>query len=162
MGHSHVLSGEEDPADGSVFGWPAQGTVTAIVIFYAPGEHDGGGWSLCPRADVPESQWPGRGEPPGGYLAEGMITSIEHLIGDTRNMVFWVPATRAQGEGIIAVAADIPADPRGGRVLPRGRYAHCTALRSAASLPSLGDLLADSRRVDLGPACHARTAMGAP
>ena len=140
---------ETRPADGSVFGWLDNGTVTALIIYYTEG------WSLCPHAGVPEDRWPlYTDDGQFGMLVrerlgtEGVV-DLAPLIGDTRGLVFWVPAGAEAGSGIIAVKADLPPEPDG-YVLPAGRYVHYKTLRSGAALPSLGDLLADRQRVDLG------------
>lgn len=139
------------PADGSVFGWLHDGDITALIIYYGAG-----GWSLCPRTDMPEDRWPPYADDAQlaalvrDRLQAGGVIDIGPLAGDSRGLVFWVPVAEEAGGGVIAVRADLPPGP-GPFVLRRGRYAHFSALRAGIPLPSLDVLLADERRVDLGP-----------
>ena len=157
MTETAALPAETAPADGSLYGWLHDTAITALIMFFDDGAPDGGPcWSVLAHADVPEAHWPlftaadwgpdwFREHYPAGHLAD-----LGPLVGDTRNLVFWVPVAEELGSGIIAVKADLPPVPCG-YVLPRGCYAHHRALRAGVALPSLDDLLADERRVDLGP-----------
>ena len=140
---------ETRPADGSVFGWLDNGTVTALIIYYTGGLVP---VPACGRAGGPVAAVHGR-------------RSVRHARpGTTRNGGCGGPCPpdrRHQGpgllgaggaeagSGIIAVKADLPPGPDG-YVLPAGRYVHYKTLRSGAALPSLDYLLADRQRVDLG------------
>jgi hypothetical protein len=145
-----------DNKNDTLYGWKGrEGAITALMVRYAgPGES----WSLCPDADVPQDRWPPL---PAGdddafaaamreQAAAGNVVDLTPLVASSRGIVFWVPAAEETGGGVFAVLAGIPPEPCG-YVLPRGRFAHYRALRAGVPLPPLDDLLADGRRVDLGP-----------
>lgn len=147
-----VTRGIPLPADGSLLGWLQDGTVTAVIPFYAHG--DGlPSWSLMPEADA--AQWPPfAGERIiGPWLWEhyhaGRLIDLGPVIAASEDVVFWVDTTATLGSGCIAVARYIGFPY--GNVLPPGRYAYLETLRSGMPVPSLSDLLADEKRVDLGP-----------
>ena len=157
MTETAALPAEAAPADGSLCGWLHGTEITALIMFFDDGAPDGGPcWSVLPHAGVPEAHWPPFTAAYRGpdwfreHYPSGRLANLGPLIGDTRNLVFWVPAAEEFGGGVIAVKADLPPGPCG-YVLPRGRYAYYAALRSGVALPSLADLLADEGRVDLGP-----------
>ena len=145
-----------NPSNDLVLGWQENGTITALIIYYA----DVDDWSLCPRADAPESSWPpftgdeSFGDRLREYSGTGNPVDLTSMLADSQNLVFWVPAAEELGGAVIAVELDLPAEPDA-YVLPHGRYVYYKALRSGAAIPSLADLLADEHRVDLGPRLKA-------
>ena len=145
-----VTDGIPLPADGSLLGWAPDGTVTAMVAFYAASPLPV--FSVMPAADA--GKWPPfAGEHVVGpwlweHYRAGRLVDLRSLIGSSAGAVFWVDTVASLGSACAAVAVDISGD---GIVLPRGRYVYFKTLAAGVPLPSLDDLLADERRVDLGP-----------
>jgi len=152
-----VTEGVPIPRDGSLFGWSSGGTLTALVVIdteYTPQTPEPG-WSVMPLAGLPETQWPPfAGDPllghwtwEGGPL--GSIVSIDELVAENPDTVFWVDTKAVLGSDCCAVARDLT-NPEG-HTLRRGRYAYYQALQASKPVPSLNALLADPGRIDLAP-----------
>ena len=151
------------PRHGSLFGWmDDRRTVSALMPFHTDYESETPEptWTIMPRADVAENQWP----PFAGaslfgawfwnYLRSGGITFLDALIAATPDAVFWTDTqvAIATPPGFVAdccvVACDIVSPD--GFTFPRGCYAPRPVLRSG-ELPELETLLADPDRIDLAP-----------
>ena len=134
-----------------VYGWKDhRGVITALIVGYG-GEH----WSLCPDADLPPGQWPPLPAADGDvfaaalepHLAAGNVVDLTPVLATTQGYLFWVPA--GEESGVFAVA--FPPPPEYGWMPGPGRFAYCPARRAGRPVPPLDDLLADPRRVDVGP-----------
>ena len=145
------------PRHGSLFGWLSQDIVTALIPVYttvtptAPEPS----WTVLPRADVPETQWPPFADEDlfghwfWEYYQAGTVVYLDDMIAETQDTVFWVDTTAILGTNCFAVSADVK-DPAG-FTLPQGRYMTYMALRDGGPVPSLSDLLADPSRTDIAP-----------
>jgi hypothetical protein len=157
MAANAVTRGVPIPLDDYVFGWKRGEDITALVMFYTTYEpaYPEPSWAVMPLAGIPEAQWP-----PftverffGHWFWEdhwtGSIVSVDDLIAETPDTVFWVGTRAILGSDCCVVAHDI----RGaeGTTLRRGRYLYHEALREVGSVPSLAVLLADPDKVDLAP-----------
>lgn len=148
------LAAGTGPADGSLYGWRHGTAITALIMFFDDGAPDGGpSWTVCPHAGTPEAHWPTFTAGDWGpdwfreHYAAGHLADLGPLVASTRHVIFGIPAGPG-GEFCFAVKVDIG---ERGFVLPRGVYAYHGTLSAGLALPSLGDLLADERRMDLGP-----------
>ena len=108
-----------------------------------------------PRVGTPEGQWPAfTDERPFGhwfwehYRAEELI-SLDCLIADTPETVFWVSTKTVLGSDYCAVAQDAKCP--GGCTLRRGVYVPFQAISPGSRLPPLSDLLADQHQDRSGP-----------
>lgn len=143
------------PQHGSLFGWSHEDSVIAVITVYTKftPAHPYPYWSVLPRADSPQSQWP-------PFIDErlfghwfwvdyraGRIISLGDLVARNPNTVFWVNTKATLGWDCCAIAHDITSPE--GHTLRRGRYLYYQVLRAGRSAPSLSVLLADSGKVDL-------------
>lgn len=144
------------PAGGTLFGWQQDNVISALVMFYSglnPSIEPT--WALCPHADAPQDLWPPfTGKTMLGrwfweYLRTGHLVDLGPLVAETRETVFGVPCGPQFRGFCIAAKADVATG--GYPLLPHGRYVDFKALRAGLTPPALDDLIADNRRVDLGP-----------
>lgn len=161
-----VKCGVPIPRNGSLFGWKAEDTVTAIIAVYAD---DSVGfpqpsWAVMPLADVPEAHWPRFiGERFLGqwfweqYRSRNII-SLDALVAAVADTVFWVDTEEILGWDTCAVTRDVKS--RTGYVLPQGRYVYHQALRMNKSVPSLRELLAGGGKIDLASRFQLRELSG--
>jgi hypothetical protein len=143
------------PRHGSLFGSRDGEYVTALLAIYAhyaeASPHPG--WSLMPRAEIPRAQWPQFAHEHrfGSWFWEhhraGGIVSLDGLIAQTVDAVFWAETAAALGSGCCVVARDIRSPD--GYTLPRGRYIHHVVLQADKPVPSLQTLLASVAKTDL-------------
>lgn len=149
-----LASGLPLAADGSLFGWQEHGIVSALFMSYSSPSMPEPSWTLCPRSDVPRDSWPPfAGEDLLGpwfweHVRAGALADLGPVVAGTRDVIFGIPAA-PEGQYYFAAGADITSGR--GLVLPRGVYAYTGTLAAGVPLPSAADLLADERRVDLGP-----------
>jgi len=145
------------PRDGSLFGWVHQGAVNALISVqaeYTP-TTPVPSWAAMPLAGSPAAEWPPftRDQLFGAWFWEYQrtrkIVSLDGLIADTSGLVFWVDTRDTLGSGSYAVSQDIKSSE--GYTLPRGRYVYYQALLAAEPVPTLGKLLANPAKTDLGP-----------
>jgi hypothetical protein len=152
-----IKHGVPVPRHGSLCGWQDEGTITALIPFYAEytPESPLPSWATMPLAGLPEAEWPPFADEPlfGNWFWEhhqaGSIVSVDGLIAATPGVVFWADTAAVIGSGCCVVAHDI----RGpeGPTLQRGRYVYYQALRAGKPVPSLKALLADPGKIDLAP-----------
>src|SRR5215475_11179392 len=150
-----ILCGVPIPKHGSLFGWKAADSVTAVIAFYADyaPAFPLPSWAVMPLVDIPEAQWPPfTGEPFFGqwfweHHSGRSIVSLDGLIAETPGTVFWVHTAAILGWDSCAVARDIRS--REGYTLLQGCYAYYRALQMRKPVPSLGSLLADDGKTDL-------------
>lgn len=83
------------------------------------------------------------------HYRAGNLVCLGGLIAETPDTVFWVDTRAILGSGCCAVARDITSPD--GYTLRRGRYVYHQALRADKPMPSLGELLADTEKIDLAP-----------
>lgn len=152
-----VTSGVPLPRHGSLLGWKHDDAVTALITVsakYTP-EFPEPSWSVMPRADVPEEQWPPFTSErwPGQWLWEhyraGRVVPAGDLVAGIPGAVFWVDTQAALGWDSCVVARDLGSG--GAYVLRCGRYVYYEALREGRVVPPLADLLAGPDKVDLAP-----------
>ncbi len=152
-----VTQGVPIPRDGSLFGWPQGGAITALVVVYteytqATPEPS---WAVMPLAGIPEAQWPPfTGDPLFGHWAwegdpAGSVVSIDEFVAANPDVVFWVDTKAILGSDCCVVARDLTGPE--GHTLRRGRYVYYQALKASKPVPSLGALLADPGKMDLAP-----------
>lgn len=152
-----VTCGVPIPQDGSLFGWVCDDSVSALIVIYSEYSVDcpEPGWAVMPLTSAPEESWPPfTGERLFGHWSweeyrSGSIISLDRLIAETPETVYWVDTKKALGSDCCAVARDI--SPREGAVLQRGRYVYYHALRAGERVPPLTDLLASPDAIDLAP-----------
>ncbi|HYB87142.1 MAG TPA: hypothetical protein VEC76_09845 [Streptosporangiaceae bacterium] len=152
-----IKHGVPVPRHGSLCGWQEEGTITALIPFYAEytPESPLPSWATMPLAGLPEAEWPPFADEPlfAGWFWEhyqaGSIVLVDGLIAATPGVVFWADTAAVIGSGCCVVAHDI----RGpeGPMLQRGRYVYYQALRAGKPVPSLKALLADPGKIDLAP-----------
>jgi hypothetical protein len=152
-----IKHGVPVPRHGSLCGWQDEGTIIALIPFYAEytPESPLPSWATMPLADLPEAEWPPFADQPlfGDWFWEhhraGSIVSVDGLVAATPGVVFWADTAAVIGSGCCVVAHDI----RGpeGPTLQRGRYVYYQALRAGKPVPSLKALLADPGKIDLAP-----------
>jgi hypothetical protein len=152
-----ITQGMPIPRDGSLFGWTPGGAITALIVVYteySPATPEPS-WAIMPLAGIPEAQWPPfAGDPLFGHWTwpgdpAGSIVSIDELVAESPDTVFWIDTKAILGSDCCAVARELTS--REGHVLRRGRYVYYQALRADAPVPSLGALLADLGKIDLAP-----------
>lgn len=152
-----VTCGVPIPQDGSLFGWTYGDVISALIVIYAEysAEHTEPGWAVMPLASASEELWPPfTGEPLFGHwpwteYKSGKIVSLDRVIADTPEAVFWVDTKDTLGSDCCAVARDIK--PHQGAVLRGGRYVYFEALRAGEHVPSLTELLTSPNALDLTP-----------
>jgi hypothetical protein len=152
-----VTRGVPLPRHGSIFGWTEKDTVTALVVIYTEYEPDRPlpRWTVMPLAGTPEPQWPPfTGRRLFGYwfweqYRTGRTVSLDRLIAETPDTVFWVNTQAILGSDCCAVAHDIGSPER--YMLRQGCYVYSEALRAGELVPSLAALLADTGKTDLAP-----------
>jgi hypothetical protein len=152
-----ITHGVPVPRHGSLCGWQDEGTITALIPFYAEYTPESSlpSWATMPLAGIPEAGWPPFADELvfGDWFWEhyqaGSIVSVDGLIAATPGVVFWADTAAVIGSGCCVVAHDI----RGpeGATLQRGRYVYYQALRAGKPVPSLEALLADTGKIDLAP-----------
>ena len=140
-----------------MFGWGRDGAVTSLIPVYtrfgptpaAPY------YAVMPRAEDPKAQWPPfTDERPFGrwfwehYRAEEII-SLDCLIAETPDTVFWANTKMLLGWDSCAIARNVKAP--GGYTLRRGVYVYHQALQACRPVPPLRILLADGAKSDLAP-----------
>jgi hypothetical protein len=150
-----ITCGVPIPRHGSLFGWKAAESVTAMIAVYA--DYDPAfpqpSWAVMPLVGIPEAQWPPfTGERFFGqwfweHQRGGSIVSLDDLIAGTPGTVFWVSTAAIVGWDSCAVARDIRS--REGYTLLQGRYVYYRALQMGKPVPPLGGLLADDGKTDL-------------
>lgn len=145
------------PRHGSIFGWRGRDAITAMVVVYTEYEpaRPLPRWTVMPLVGIPEPQWPpftGR-RLFGHWFWEryraGSLVSLEALIAETPDTVFWVNTQAIFGSDCCVVASDIRRPD--GQTLRRGCYVYSEVLRAGESLPSLTALLTDTGKIDLAP-----------
>ena len=145
------------PRDRSLFGWRRDDSITALVPVYttfAP-RYPEPFWAVMPRVGTPEAQWPPFtdqrlfGQWFWEYYRAGALVSVDSLIAEVPDTVFWADTKVILGSDCCAVAYDIKSPE--GFTLDRGRYVYYQALRAGKQVPSLRVLLADSGKTDLAP-----------
>ncbi len=152
-----VTCGVPIPQDGSLFGWKHRDAVTALIVIYAEYSPDypEPGWAVMPLTSTSEELWPPfTGERLFGHWSweeykSGRIVSLDKLIAENPETVYWVDTKNALGSDCCAVARDISS--REGVVLQRGRYVYYQALRANDPVPPLTELLTSPGAVDLAP-----------
>lgn len=152
---SAVTQGVPIPRDGSLFGWTPGESVTALVVIYT--EYTPAtpvpGWAIMPLAGTAEEQWPPfTGGPLFGNWTwdrgpTGSVVSLEELVAENPDTVFWIDAKATLGSDCCAVARDLTSP--AGYTLRRGRYVHYQVLRDGQPVPALGGLLASSGKIDI-------------
>jgi hypothetical protein len=151
-----ITCGVPIPRHGSMFGWKRSGAVTAMIVFYS--DYDPAfplpTWAVMPRAGTPEERWPPfTGEPFldrwfWNYYREGSVVSLDNLIAETPETVFWVGTAAALGWDSCAVTHNC--ESIDGYSLLKGCYVYYRALRMSGPIPPLEMLLsADSPKTDL-------------
>jgi hypothetical protein len=143
------------PQDGSLFGWRHEGVVAALIPVYTafvPASPDPL-YAVMPRVGTPKGQWPPfTDERPFGhwfwehYRAEELI-SLDRLVADTPETIFWVSTKTVLGSDYCAVVQDVKSS--GACTLQRGVYVPFQAISHGSPLPPLSDLLADKTKTDL-------------
>lgn len=152
---SAVSQGIPLPRDGSLFGWTHDGIVTALIAVYTEysPEVPEPCWSVMPRAGVSRTQWPPFTDEPliGNWFWElmqaGKIVSVEGLIAETTETVFWGDTETVFGSGCCVVARDLRSPE--GYTLPSGRYVYHKVLQAGSQVPSLQELLVNVGKTDL-------------
>jgi hypothetical protein len=152
-----VIHGIPIPRDGSLFGWKNGTEITTLMVVYATymPTHPEPSWSVMPRTDIGQALWPPfTGEPLFGdwfwrYLGDGRIISLDELIWNSPGAVFWVDMEFDFSRGCCAVAHKIMT--RDGYTFGSGCYVYYQELKVGTPVPTLGELLADPRRIDLAP-----------
>lgn len=144
------------PRAESVFGWVADGTVTAVILVYTD---PGTGipepcFSVMPAADCTGDHWPACAEESRfgswiwEHLAAGKIVDLTSAITSTKDTVLWSTAEiTGGGAGVIAVREPVRTDC--GWTLPAGVYAYHEVLRAGQRIPSLPEVLAVPGNTDL-------------
>ncbi len=150
-----VTDGVPLPRHGSMFGWAGRDTLTALIVVYT--EYEPARplplWTVMPLVGIPRSDWPpftGKrffGSWFWEYYRAGRLVSLDGVIAESANAVFWVNTQAILGSDCCIVTRDISG--RGRPMLRRGRYAYSEALRAGKPVPSLAALLADTSKVDL-------------
>jgi hypothetical protein len=160
-----VTLGVPIPQDGSLFGWVSNDFVSALIVIYAEYtvDYPEPGWAVMPLTSAPEELWPPfTGERLYGHWSweeyeSGSIISLDRLIAETPETVYWVDTQKELGSDCCAVVHDIGS--REGAVLQRGRYVYYHALRAGERVPSLRDLLRSPDAVDLAPRFRYRQSL---
>ena len=150
-----VLRGVPIPRHGSLLGWTCEGVISALIAVYAEyaPERPEPGWAIMPLAGTSQAQWPPfTGERLFGhwswkhYRARDIV-SLDGLVAETPDTVFWVDTKAILGSDCCAVAHDVISPER--YVLRRGSYVYYQALQAGPPAPSLVTLLADPGKIDL-------------
>lgn len=152
-----VTRGVPIPQDGSLFGWKCGDVISALIVIYAEYSDDypEPGWAVMPLTSASEELWPPfTGEPLFGHWSwgeykSGNIISLNRVIAETPETVYWVDTKDTLGSDCCAVARDI--SPHEGATLQRGRYVYYAALRAGEHAPSLTELLTSPGALDLTP-----------
>jgi len=152
-----VTCGVPIPQDGSLFGWTYGDLISALIVIYAEysDEYPEPGWAVMPLTSASEELWPAfTGEPLFGHWSweeykNGNIISLDRIIAETPETVYWVDTKDRLGSDCCAVARDIR--PREGVPLRRGRYVYYETLQAGEPVPSLAELLASPGALDLTP-----------
>lgn len=152
-----VTRGVPIPQDGSLFGWMYGDVVNALIVIYAEysEEYPEPGWAVMPLTSASEELWPPfTGKPLFGHWSweeykSGNIISLDRVIAETPETVYWVDTKDTLGSDCCAVARDI--SPHEGAVLGRGRYVYYEALQAGEHVPSLTELLTSPGTLDLTP-----------
>jgi hypothetical protein len=152
-----VLHSVPLPRHGSLFGWLGKDTILALVCCDTASTtaESPPRWSVMPLADSPKSDWPPFvneilfGDWFWEYYEAGSLVSLDSLIFETPNTVFWVSTQEIIGTDCCAVARDIEGP--AGHVLRRGRYVDSEILQPGKLVPPLSSLLADPEKIDLAP-----------
>jgi hypothetical protein len=152
-----VTCGVPIPHDGSLFGWTYGDVISSLIVIYAEysAEYPEPGWAVMPLTSASEELWPPfTGEPLFGHWSwreykSRSIVSLDRVIAETPEAVYWVDTKDTLGSDCCAVARDI--SPHEGVVLRRGRYVYYEALQTGEHVPSLTELLANPGALDLTP-----------
>ena len=152
-----VTCGVPIPQDGSLFGWTYGDVISALIVIYAEysDEYPEPGWAVMPLTSASEERWPPfTGERLFGHWSweeykSGNIISLDRVIAETPETVYWVDTKDTLGSDCCAVARDI--SPREGAVLRRGRYVYYEALQAGEHVSSLTELLTSPGALDLTP-----------
>lgn len=145
------------PRHGSLFGWLAGNTVSALIATYAEytPEYPEPSWAVMPRADAPAQSWPPFSSERlfGSWFWEHYqartIVSLAALIAASSENVFWVGTEAALGWDCCVISGDVKSE--AGYVLPRGCYLYYEALQRRVDVPPLEKLLAGPDKTDLAP-----------
>lgn len=152
-----VTRGTPIPTDGSLFGWLSAGSIIALVVIYAQytKQTPYPGWSVMPMVGTPADQWPaftGRdllGNWSWDYLKEHRLVSLDSLVAQNPDTVFWTTLASIPGQAYCVVAQDVVSAE--GYRLSKGRYAYYRNLEAAEPVPSVEALLAEESKIDLAP-----------
>jgi hypothetical protein len=152
-----VTHGIPIPRHGSLFGWRAADAVIALIAIYA--DYSPAcplpSWAVMPLVGVPEEQWPPfteelfLGQWFWEYYRVGSIVSLDRLVAEMRDTIFWVETEAILGWDCCAVAHDVESPD--GYALCQGRYTYYRALRTGKPVPPLQTLLADNGKNDMAP-----------
>ena len=143
------------PRHGSIFGWTERDTVTALVVIYTEYEpaRPLPRWTVMPLVGTPCQDWPPFtskrffGNWFWEYYRAGSLVSLDGVIAESANTVFWVNTRAILGSDCCVVARNVSG--RAHYTLRRGCYVYSEALRAGKRVPSLAQLLADTGKVDL-------------
>lgn len=152
-----VTRGVPIPRNGSMFGWAFEDVITALVPVYAGYGEDflQPRWSVMPHMGSSRAQWPPFiGEHLFGnwfweHYQARRVLPLDDLIAGTEDVVFWVDTRAVLGSDCCIVAGDVTIPH--GPTLRRGRYVYHEVLQSGMRVPSMGALLGDDGKADLGP-----------
>lgn len=143
-----LTAGVPLPRDGSLFGWIADGEITAAIAIRSWQHLDEPTSIVSLRTDAPESQWPPCWSLFGKWFWDGYhakrIVNLAPVLARTTGQVFF---SSHWHEGVIAVSSPIVM----GVTVPAGVYAYHQLVRSGIAMPSLKEVIADDDKIDLGP-----------
>jgi hypothetical protein len=152
-----LTQGVPIPRHGSLFGWICEDDITALVTVTAEftPEYPEPSWAVMPLAKAPAAYWPPfTGEPFFGrwfwkYYQSRHVVSLNELIAETPDTVFWADTKAIVGWDSCAVARDIRSS--AGYTLRRGCYVYYQALQAGKPVPSLSRMLTVTDKTDLAP-----------
>jgi hypothetical protein len=150
-----IIHGVPIPKDGSLLGWKHGNVIDALIAVYtecAP-ESPEPCWSVMPRMDSREVAWPPfTGEPLIDHsfwelFRTGRIVSLEDLIAQTADTVFWAETDSTLGSASCVVTRDVRSPE--GYILRSGIYVYYRVLRAGIQIPSPQAILSGSTSTDL-------------
>jgi hypothetical protein len=154
---SAVLQGVPIPRDGSLFGWIHGGLVIALIVVYTGYTPDRPvpSWSVMPRADSSETQWPPFtderlfGNWFWHHLRARCIIDLGGVIAATPGTFFWADTYPVLGSDCCVVSGDVKTPD--GHVLCHGTYLDSAALRAGVAAPTFAELPKGVDVTDLAP-----------